>query len=89
MANYTRAHFDSTSDAMVMQINTETNTYTRITQNWYLLDKLELSKVAAEEHPAHFAGISHCTLRGLSSSIDPNCPPKNYKDALSRADKQE
>ncbi len=53
-----------------------------------MLDKLELSNVA-EEHQAHFAGVSHCTLKGLSSSIDPDCPPKNNQDVLSRADKQE
>jgi hypothetical protein len=89
LANYTRVHFDSTSDVMVMLINTETNTYTRVTQTRYLLDKLEWSKVVAEEHQAHFAGVSHRTLKGLSSSIDPDRPPKNYQDALSRADKQE
>ena len=79
LASYTRVHFDSISDVMVMQINTET--YTRVTQTRYLLDKLELSKVVAEEHQAHFAGVSHCTLKGLSSSIDSDSPPKNHQDA--------
>ena len=61
-----------------------------MTQTRYLLDKLELSKVVAEEHQAHFAGVSHYTLKGLSSSsIDPDSPPKNHQDVLSRADKQE
>jgi hypothetical protein len=60
-----------------------------MTQTRYLLDKLELSKVAAEEHQAHFTMASHCTLKGRSSSIDPDRPPKNYQDVLSRVDKHE
>ena len=32
IANYTRVHFDSASDVMVMRVNTEANTYTRVTQ---------------------------------------------------------
>jgi hypothetical protein len=50
-----------------------------------LNDKLALSKAVIEEQQAHFAGISHCTLKGLPTSIDPNSPPMNFKD---RSDRQ-
>ena len=38
---------------------------------------------------AHFAGSTHSTLKGLPMSINPDRPPKNFKDAMSRDDKQE
>jgi hypothetical protein len=76
IANYTRAHYDSTSDVMVMRVNTEVNTYTRVTQRQWLLDKLSLEAARAEELQANFAGISHRTLKGLPPSIDPDRPPK-------------
>ncbi len=79
IANYTRAHYDSTSDVMVMRINTEVNTYTRVTQRQWLVDKLSLEAAKAEELQANFAGISHCTLKGLPPSIDPDRPPKNLQ----------
>jgi hypothetical protein len=48
-----------------------------------------LAAARAEELQANFAGISHRTLQGFPPSIDPDCPPKNFKDAMSRDDKQE
>jgi hypothetical protein len=89
ISNYTRIHYDSASDMMVMRVNTEANTYTRVTQHQWLMDKLDLSKAVLEEQQANLAGISHRTLKGLPTSIDPDRPPKNYKDAMSRDDKQE
>ena len=89
IANYTRVHYDSASDVMVMRVNTEANTYTQVTQRQWLMDKLDLEKERIEEVEAHFAGVSHRTLKGLPPSIDPDRPPKNYKDAMSREDKQE
>ena len=89
IANYTRVHYDSTSDVMVMRVNTEANTYTRVTQRQWLMDKLDLEKARVEEIQAHFAGVSHRALKALPPSIDPDRPPKNYKDVMSREDKQE
>ncbi len=43
ISNYTRVHFDVASDMMVMRVNTEVNTFTRITQIQWLQDKLALS----------------------------------------------
>jgi hypothetical protein len=42
-----------------------------------------------DEHQTHFAGANHCTMKGLPTSISPDRPPKNCKDAMSREDKQE
>ncbi len=90
IGNYMRVHYDSTSDSMVMRVNTEVNTFTRVTQIQWLQDKVALSKAVLEEQQAHFAGMPRHTLKleGLPTSIDPNWQPKNYKDAMSREDRQ-
>jgi hypothetical protein len=44
IGNYTRVHYDSTSDVMVMRDNTEVDAFTRVTQIQWLQDKLALSK---------------------------------------------
>ena len=75
ISNYTRIHYDSASDMMVMRVNTEANTYTRVTQHQWLMEKLDLSKAVLEEQQANLAGISHSTLKGLPTSIDPDRPP--------------
>ena len=89
VGNYTRVHYDPTSDVMVLRIETEKDTYTRVTQKQWLMDKLDLTKAVFEEQQANFAGTTHRTLKGLHPSINPDRPPKNYKDAMSRDDKQE
>ena len=53
------------------------------------MDKLDLTKAIFEEQQANFAGVTHRTLKGLPPSINPDRPPKNYKDAMSREDRQE
>jgi hypothetical protein len=74
---------------MVMRVNTETNSFTRVTQLKWIQDKLALANTVIEEQTAYIAGISHRTLKGLPKSVDPDRPPKNYKDAMSREDKQD
>jgi hypothetical protein len=74
---------------MVMQVNTENNTYSRVTQKQWLIDRVELNAARAEEQQANFAGVTHHMLKGLPPSIDPDRQPKNFKDAMSREDKQE
>ncbi len=73
---------------MVMRVNTEVNKYARVTQIQWLQDKLALSKAVLEEQQAHFAGVPHCTLKGLPTSVDPDRQAKNYKDAMTREDRQ-
>jgi hypothetical protein len=50
---------------------------------------LKLLISATEEHEAHFACVNHHTIQGLDSAINPDCPPKNYKDAMSSSKRQE
>jgi hypothetical protein len=76
IANYTRVHYNTTSDIMVMLANTEVNRYTLVTQHQWLMDKVSLEAASAEELQANFAGVSHWTLKGLPPSIDPDLPPR-------------
>ncbi len=74
---------------MDMQVNSAPKTYVRVTQKQYNMDMLDLLKVAAAKQYAYLAGASQCshrTLKGLDPEINPDRPPKNYKDAVSRKD---
>ena len=42
ISNDTRVHFDQASDMMLMRVNTETNSFTRVTQLKWLRDKMAL-----------------------------------------------
>ena len=77
IGNYMSIHYDSTSDVMVMCVNTKVNSYTLVTQIQWLQDKLALSTAVLEEQQAYFAGIPYRTLKGLPTSIDPYRQPKN------------
>ena len=79
------------SDVMVykMQFNTRENTFVRVTQKQYNTDLLELLTIRAREQQAHSACAAHRTLKGLDPDIDPDSAPKNFKDAMSRKDRQE
>jgi hypothetical protein len=89
ISNYARVHYDSTSDVMVMRVNTESNSYTRVTQHQWLMDMLDLCEAVSKEQQANFAGVTHRTRKGLPPSINPDRPPKIYKDAMSTEDRQE
>ena len=89
ISNYKEVHYDVVSDVMVMQVNTRENTFVRVTQKQYNTDLLELLTIRARQHQAHFAGAAHRTLKGLDPDIDPDRAPKNFKDAMSRKDRQE
>jgi hypothetical protein len=68
------------------RVNPSQNTLVQVTQKQYNMDMLDLLKVAATKHYAHLAAASHSTLRGLDPEINPDCPPKNYKNAVSCKD---
>ncbi len=87
VSNYTKIHYDTVSDIMVMRVNSAPETYVRVTQKQYDMEMLDLLKVAAAEHYAHLAAALHRTLRGLDPEINPDRPPKNCKDAVSRKDR--
>ena len=76
---------------MVMPVYSAPNTYVRVTQKQYNMDMLDLLKVAAAEHYAHLAAASHRTLKGLDPEFNPDRPqaPNNYKDAVSRKDREQ
>ncbi len=74
-------------DVMVLQVNICENTIILVMQ--FNMDMLELLAIAAKEHHVHFASAGHSTLQGLYLDIDPNCAPKNFKDAMSSKDLQE
>jgi hypothetical protein len=71
---------------MVMRVNSSPNTFVWVTQKQYNMDMLDLLKVAAAEHYAHLAAAPHSTLKGLDPTINPDHPPKSYKDAVSCKD---
>ena len=79
----------TTTQQVTSCVNTENNSYTRVTQSQWLMDKQDLTKAVFDEQQANFAGVTHRTLKGLPPSIDPDRPPRNYKDAMSREDRQE
>ncbi len=53
------------------------------------MHRLDLSKAVFKEQQAHFAGATHCIQKSLLPSINHSSPPKNYKKAMSREDRQE
>ena len=48
-ADYTRVHYDSTSDVMVMRVESKVNTFTRVNQLKWCMDKLDLANAVQEE----------------------------------------
>jgi hypothetical protein len=51
-------------------------------------DMLDQLMAVAKEHHAFMSSVNHSTLKGLGSAINPDCPPKNYKDARYLKDQQ-
>ena len=89
ISNYKKVHYDVVSDVMVLQVYTRKNTFVRVTQKQFNDDLLNLLTIAATEQQAHLASAGHRTLKGLDPDIDPDRAPKNFKDAMSRKDRQE
>ena len=52
ISNYAKVPFDLASDMMVMRVNTETNSFTRVTQLKWLRDKIALSNAVLDEQVA-------------------------------------
>ena len=77
VSNYSKVHHDKMSDVVVLKVESQKNTYTSPT--WilskFLADSNELLRIRDKENNpihAHFAGITHRTLRGLDSRINPD-----------------
>jgi hypothetical protein len=51
-------------------------------------DQLSLHKSRHQEQ-ANIAGVKHSTLKGLDPRINPDKPPRNFRDAIKALDKQD
>ena len=88
--NYERVHYDIVNDLMVMEVNKYCeNTFVRVTQKQKNMYMLELLAIAAKEHHAYFSSTAYSTLKGLDLEIDPDSPPKNFKNTMSRKERQD
>ncbi len=93
VGNYDKVHYDSMSDIVVLEVMSKDNTYTREIQGKWLSDKEALGKVRVQEEQtpmyAFHAGIPHLSLKGLADPrINPDKPPRNFRDAIKALDKQ-
>ncbi len=77
---YQTAHYDPESDTMILRLVDETDIYTKTTQQQYFNDILNVQR-------AFVASLR--VVQELPDMIDPDKPPRNYKDAMSRLDNQE
>jgi len=77
---YEKVHYYSTNDNLILPLTTEENTYTKTTQLQYYRDILDFQT-------AYVASIGR-TVQGLPAGIDPDRPPKNFKEAMARPDRE-
>ncbi len=76
---------------VILKVESQTNTYTRAIWGKYLADSNELLRIRDKENNpihAHFAGVTHQTLRGQDPRINPDKQPRNFRDAMKALDKQ-
>ncbi len=79
------------NDVVVLNVESLRNTYTQAIWSKYLADSNELLRIRDKvNNPihAHFAGVTHRTLRGLDPRISPEKQPRNFRDAMKAPDKQ-
>ena len=91
VCNYRKVHHDKMSDVVVLKVESQKSTYTRAILSKFLADSNELLRIRDKKNNpihAHFAGITHQTLRGLDPKINPDKPPRNFRDAMKALDKQ-
>ena len=91
VGNYERVHYDTKSDVVVLKVMSKENTYTRAIQGKWHINKLALNKISDMETKtpmyAFNAGITHQSLKGLNPKINPDKPPRNFRDAMKALDK--
>ena len=92
VANYQRVHYDTKCDVVVLKIMSKENTYTREIQGKWLSDNVTLNRVNDMETKtlmyALHAGITDRSLKGIDLKINPDKPPRNFRDAMKALDKQ-
>ncbi len=64
---------------MLIRVNTEVNTFTRVTQIQWLKDKLALLKAVLIEQVVYLAVTSHCTLSVFRNPSIPIAHPRITK----------
>ncbi len=78
-------------DVVFLKVESQKNTYTQATWSEYLAEANEFLRIQDEDNNpihAHFAGVTHQTLRGLDLRIKPDKPPRNFRDAMKALDNQ-
>ncbi len=89
VGNYSEGHHDKVSDVIVLRVNSQENTFTRVLMHKWVLDQMELlEQVHYREIQANFAEITYRPLRGLDPRINPDKPPRNHKEAIKAIDSQ-
>ncbi len=79
------------SNVVVLNVENQKNTYTRAIWSKYLADSSGLLSILDKENNpihAHFAGVTHRTLRGLDPRINPDKQPRNFRDAMKALGRQ-
>ena len=81
---YTSTKYDPNSDELILRVTGKENTFARTTQYQYFQDLLN-------EQAAMVAEISNesSDATGVPPGVNLNKPPRSYKDAMSRVDRQE
>ena len=93
VSNYRKVHHDKMSYVVVLKVESQKTTYTRAILSKFLTDSNELRRIRDNENNnirAHFgaAGITHRMLKGLDPRINPDKPPRNFRDAMKALDNQ-
>ena len=90
VGNYEKVHYDTKSDVVVLKVRSQENTYTRAIHGKWLSDKVTLSEVHDKENQTPMyalnAGITHRSLKALDPKINPDKPPRNFRDAMKALD---
>jgi hypothetical protein len=73
---------------IVLRVNSQENIFTLVLMHKWVLDKLELEQVHNREIQANFAEITYRPLTGLDPRINPDKPPRNYKEAVKAINSQ-
>jgi hypothetical protein len=72
---------------MVLRVVSERNTFTCTSMSRWQHDQLSVHK-SWHQDQANFVGVEHSNLTGMDPRINPDKPPRNFRDAMKALDKQ-
>jgi hypothetical protein len=78
---YEKVHYDRASDTLILRLTNEQDTYTKTTQLQFFRDILKVQTA--------FVASLVRNVEGLPPGIDPDRPPKNFKEAMARPDREQ